>query len=357
MIFSSLLFVSMTCFSQLESKKELGLLGKVKSFILSENKAVDKLGKIEKDNSENSFKNDVEEFREFDIYGRCVSFEYSKDSIYEKLKFKYDDKNMLIEEIDYPILSKTGNITKYRYKYDIHKKIVEKNTYNNDILSLKETYKYNEKGYEIENVSYLLDVGWDEPEIISKYIKKYDAEGNIKEEISSEIGGVITEKKIFQYHKNSNEKIVTINIFGIDDTLESINIKVYNLNNILIRSEELNAKNTLISKNVYDDKGLLVKSFFYDEVGREEFYYYNSNQKLTSVLTYDLNHNLINKLIMDYNSKDDILFNKVLNSNDEVISEIRYQYDYDIKGNWIKIVEYKNEFPKTIKVRKIIYFQ
>jgi hypothetical protein len=264
---------------------------------------------------------------------------------------------MLIEEIDYPILSKTGNITKYRYKYDIHKKIVEKNTYNNDILSLKETYKYNEKGYEIENVSYLLDVGWDEPEIISKYIKKYDAEGNIKEEISSEIGGVITEKKIFQYHKNSNEKIVTINIFGIDDTLESINIKVYNLNNILIRSEELNAKNTLISKNVYDDKGLLVKSFFYDEVGREEFYYYNSNQKLTSVLTYDLNHNLINKLIMDYNSKDDILFNKVLNSNDEVISEIRYQYDYDIKGNWIEIVEYKNEFPKTIKVRKIIYFQ
>ena len=99
--------------------------------------------------------------------------EIQNGSLYYKYTFKYDEKGNEIERNRY---NSDGSLrSKYTFKYDEKGNKIEYNSYNSDgSLLSKYTYKYDEKGNEIEYNSYNSDGSIDEETTYKYEFDKFD---------------------------------------------------------------------------------------------------------------------------------------------------------------------------------------
>lgn len=124
----------------------------------------------------------------------------------------------------------------------------------------------------------------------------------------------------------------------------------------------------------YDNNGKEIFKSRYDLLNKLEWiqkYKYNENG-LNINITYDSpNGQKIREYTYEYNNKKKIQ-EKVVDENGikyykyndytDVIEYkenediYRYDYTYDKKGNWTKIIEYRNTIPILIKERNITYY-
>lgn len=179
-----------------------------------------------------------------------------------------------------------GNLTKMSF---YHSK---------NILASETLYKYNDKGYLIEEEHHNYDFFFP---VSSKHIPKYDDKGNLIEKDNYDSDGKLTSKTKYKYDGKGNE--IERNIYKPDGSLDS--------------------KWTF----KYDNKGNTIEENVY-----------NSNGSLNSKITYRYNDkNIIEEA---YNGR-----------NKET-----YKYEHDDKGNWIKRISYVNNQPNIITKRTIEYY-
>ena len=319
----------------------------------------------------------------YDIYDRLISKKNELDEVIEELE--YDKNGRQVKSID-------ANGYVYTFIYDevgnLVQKIdelggvaVEKNTY--DLLG-NVTFKYDKKQnltkyvYDInqnlikvtnalnEVTTYLYDLN-------NNLIKVTDGRGKVTEYTYNSLNNELTEKDALanieykEYYINGLlSKRITRNTDVIDYTYDihgrlieendisyvydnnSNLLEVNNENNETIRSyDELDRviskeESSLISTYVYDIDGykekttdpkgnIVIKE--YDKVGRlkdvnsEVEYEYNVDGTLKK-LTY------ANGVIEEYYYNQDKTLNKLININDDIIEE--YRYEYDLNKNIIK---------------------
>lgn len=271
------------------------LIGKIKSISINHFKAIDKFGAIDK--------------------GEKLSI----DSIIDYTLIKYNSKGNKTEEI-YCEKVKKGVIHK-TFNYNDVGQIFEIKYYlSNGRLDYKEIYNYNSIGQKINCISYNLDGSLKE-----KYFWKYD---NLKNNI-----------EFSKYYPNGSLRYKSVNQFD-------------NLGNKIVEISYIGS-GAMFAKYVYgyDIKKNIVKKSIY---GYNNALYYD--------YTYDFDTN--GNLIYEFDSISQKINTYEYEKNDKVKANengfiFSYEYSYDIKGNWIKRIEYRGEakIPALITERLIEYYE
>ena len=243
-------------------------------------------------------------------------------------------------------------LSKYIYKYDENGNIIEYNHYKSDgSLNRKRTYKYDENGNIIESND-ILNESYDRTLII-----RYDKNVNNIEWSWHGSDGYSSEKNTARYDENGN--IIEENEFWQGKF-------TYNYD---VNGNE-------IEWNWYLNDGILYKKHTkqYDVNGNEiEFNFYEYGELVsTKTCKYDENGNTIedNRIHHDdedadwerttysygYDENGNIIEKNCYKSDRSLEYKHTYRYEFDEKNNYIKSIKYLNDNPKSIIEREIEYF-
>src|ERR1019366_5595022 len=141
---------------------------------------------------------------EFDYEARAKFGEITKDSLLFKITYKYDEKGNEIEENSYG--SDENLISKMTYEYNNEGNAIESNRYNIDgSLAQRFVFKYNEQGKVSERNDYNADGSLDH-----KSTFKYNEEGKVIEKNNYYSDGSLDDKMMYNYNA---EGIVIENIY------------------------------------------------------------------------------------------------------------------------------------------------
>lgn len=292
------------------------------------------------------------------------------------------------------------------YKYNEDRKLVEKISYDYNILGVEYTnYKYDDRGNKIETTT-KNDSG------ISKSINRYDTNNNLIEKMTpldtfyykyDDRGNAIEIKEnIFNIHiflkYNDKNKIEQIERYYNDksssiDEIVYINNKnqsqkltytdsiltieaIYNYrNNSTLKDETIIKYYTNISDidscNLRRIMSKEIKIYQIDTVllEKREYEYDEEGNEISIVIhKYDDRSRLIHyenkfkdqageyKYLYKYNDRDEIIEQTSFNVNNHNPNIEKFKYKYDKKGNWIKKI-IKDKYSKAIFTRKIEYYQ
>lgn len=199
---------------------------------------------------------------------------YPEKTLLRVLTNEYDQKGNLAKTKVYEV---GGDTTFYDYKYDEKGNEIEEVSYENDTLSYRISNEFNSHGHKIKSTWYD-DMGLIGTET---FAHKYSDNGEIIEKKSFNFNGELNDRRVYSYE-----------------------------NGMLLNELRYNGNSILIYKQIekYDSKGHNIESTFYDYVEGE----------------------LVRKI-------------KAVSINDE-------------KGNWIEMKQYVNDKLKSIKKREINYF-
>jgi len=198
--------------------------------------------------------------------------------------FNENGASLELKDYDYKENVNSTNVS----TYDLNDKIIESLLYLNDKLITKKTFKYDERGNEIERNEYNSKNG-----LVSKNIFIYDKKGNMLEERFYNQNGSLNKKFLIRNDKHGNK----IEVVGSrsDGTVE------YKLS------------------QKYDREGNLLKRTMSDPT--------IENMEVMQTFKYDKD----NKLIEETSDYSDMPILKKTTT---------YVYDkYDIKGNWLNRLE------------------
>jgi len=216
--------------------EEEGLKGKVKSLIETENNPEDTLGEIRKKYIQlriiTSFDEDgnILETANYDNLGK----EYAKET------FNYDANGRVIERRRY---QNNNLFYTYTYKYDNKGHNIEMNTSSNiGLPAIKVIRKFDEKGNKIEEYGYNAD-----SILFSKIMSKYDSSGHEIEINGYNSDGSLDDKSTFKYDEKGNR--IENNHSSLEEKINEIISYKYDENNNLV--EEIHKLNGKFTKNTY----------------------------------------------------------------------------------------------------------
>lgn len=296
---------------QRDTEKE-NLKNKVKSYTQHGYKALLDLGKIKK--GKKQYRNTANYRTVFNKNGDVLEREfYSSDSTSSRIiKNKYNN-DVLIEAYSYysrKLVKKTS------YKYDQKKNIIETKIYKpTEELLFRYIYQY-------DNARNKTESHW------------YDQEGNLLEHENytyNKKGALVENKKYndeylkqkFIYQYKNGRKYETTEFYKEDTSLNKKKVSVYNKNNKIV-----------------------------------EKYTYLPEDVLTSIRIYSYNEN--NDIIkVKIHTSDGMIGFDTEESRQQIEFETiyTYKYQYDEKGNWIKVIQYENKMPKKIIERHFEYYE
>lgn len=348
--------LSSYCFSQkvILDIDEFKVKGNVESLNEFRYNAIDQLGTIikgtiTKEDFVEGITNSKKNFSvSFDTLGNFLSFnEFNNiSSPWHTNEYIYTDKRLT--SINEKFFASDENIDmKYIYKYDNVGNKIEVSSYRNETLFSKNIYKYLTKpnGKEIVEIDYDYDGS-----ISSRYLKEFDTKGNKIKHITFDALG--KEKSAFLYTYNekgynteciyrwkdetgkggikwvskydNSGKVLIENRYDLMNKLQNTHMFKYNSDGLLIGGivEYPNGKKILQYNNIYEGK-MKIKKIEVDKDGTKTYKY----NKLGDIIEYE----------------------------DKEVT-YRYDYIYDEKENWTKIIEYKNTIPILIKERVISYY-
>jgi hypothetical protein len=312
-------------------------------------------------------------------------------------KQKYNSKGSIIEEVR--TYDTTKNyweeqrkndppccIRRYIYNYDSNGTLIEKREGDESQRTfLSQSYKYDDKGNKIEEVSYKTGP------LPEKIIYKYDSIGNIIEEVSYDKNGIIHKKKNYQYNGSGNKieenyfdhknwgrlkidrKSINIQDPNFEYMLTATSTFNYDLKGNLIQESNFFPKDSLENRLIYkyDLIGNQIENIFYNADGTivwKRNYAYNSSR---NIIEYTQNKNgakekytckydslgniidlvyyfssklsdgykLVNKESFKYNSLGDMI--EVSKYDEKGILQSRDTFNYDALGNLIEKIVFE----------------
>ena len=273
-------------------------------------RSIEKGKSIESDSKAESTKEFVKEFTEtgnlasmkkYDVFGKPI---YSTQNIYNKkgLKIKafMEDLNMASKSVE-----------EYEYKND---NLSSAKVFVNDTLRNKSSFEYDKTGH----LTRMMEIQIKETSLNTK-----DTTLNMFTHTFDKSGNVIS-KKNFQTTKNKS--------YNYSNTY-----KYDNKNNIIETNSDFDIFGSLKVVNIYDSKNRIEKSIEY------------RNKQIEKVILFDKFYD--ESLISFYR-------------NGTLERELKYEYEFDTKGNWIKRKAYVKNSSKHgdefkfiyVENRKILYY-
>jgi hypothetical protein len=259
----------------------------------------------------------------------CVNYD-NNNKIEGEYEYEYDEFGDLIKEsihryqsLSYPDIPEQKTRTEIKYNNNRNK--VEMTQYNYDSLKSKNTYKYDFKGYIIEQNEYFND-------------------------------GSLSVKSIYEYLDGNNVRIIDYNSKG-QITKEVTNDFDYNGKKIDVFTNYF-WTNTRITYR-YDKRGNVIEK---NKFGENDTLIY----KVES--TYDLNGRIIftietfpgtniNYTNNKYDSKGSLIEQRASYEDERLIpTTYTNSFVYDKQQNWVKKISYRNFISEKITERKIIYY-
>ena len=244
------------------------LKGKIKSQTKTtyRYKTTEKSGKIQKEEQQSKL---VSYFNKDGNFTERIFYDKEKGTI--RQEFSYDEKGNLIEIKGYEANGTLG--TKITYKYDQKDNRIEENTYSEGVLQQKNTYKYDQDNREIEvirNVFAFWNGG-----VKLRQVNEYDTKGKKIEERNFSNNNELTSKALFSYDEKGNlieEYFVNLT----DKEPSKKNTYVYDNNDNKIEEKKCVYQN--LSENIdrkvckfyvtnyykYDEKGNKIEDSFSD---------------------------------------------------------------------------------------------
>jgi hypothetical protein len=312
---------------------------------------------------------------------RFISFKIGNDTS-TSILFKYDNYNNLIYSniiyYDYDSNRQEDYYYKYTNGFCSEYKLVKKL---NGVAEYyyRETYKYDSRGNKVESSLYD-SKGIIKSKIMTTYdslnqeimIRHYDSHGNLERK----------DHTVFTYNQKNQLEDVK---YYISDKFSGFSSYSYSDNTITQKNYSANNDLTEITTTTKNNEGKTIKEVSYkdgkykyistkyynmqDEVFKWSTIYYNGTGTISYVETLDYIwkngviikqtksvDNIIDEIIEYYN---DGKIKRISNFQDDGLSiyyEVKYDYYYDNKGNWIKQVVSENETSFLIFERDIKYF-
>ncbi|MFJ1383243.1 RHS repeat domain-containing protein [Capnocytophaga canimorsus] len=258
---------------------------------------------------------------------------YKEGNIYRKETWKYDDKGNEIENICYDKNGKIGLKTTLKYD-DKGNEIEYIMYYENGKIDFKITSKYDDKGNKIERIGHNSKRGF-----LGKNTWEYDNQGNLTEEIDYNRNGKIDFKETREYNNQGN-------------LIEKIRYR---------RDGKIDFKKTW----KYDDKGNEMERY----EGRQDRkkwqeafskFTYENNRTTKERVRYT-NGNISSEETWKYDEKGKLIeVSKRKKQNTGKWKEELTKYEYDDQDNWIQEMIFKQHRNKQIiskRVQEIEYYQ
>ncbi len=158
--------------------------------------------------------------------------------------------------------------------------------------------------------------------------------------------GYVIEYRIVNSNGGLSRKI----IYEHDDNGNSIEQNGYNWAGELLETwtSEFDTKGNEMKSSVFNSDGKLENKYTaeYDDKGnRIKLNLYNSDDELLQKWTYD-----------EYDDKGNLIKEKQYTTDKELENEVRYEYEFDDKENWIQQIIFINDKATTIVEREIKYY-
>ena len=264
----------------------------------------------------------------------------------------------ILEEKNFDAAEKFGKPVKLNFRdwsvitYDPLGNILEEKTMyeNGEIISIKK-FKYDNKNKILEE-NFVLGDNSD----VAKYL--YDVNDN-NIELTYYRNGEIAIKHVNIF--DSKHNLIDYRLYEYDGSLRFKILSKFNNKNLKIETENyyLNGNSFTISNkktNKYDNKGNLIEEKSYDEKGNlnytYKFVYDDKNNEIEKILSKD---NIITKDKRNFDEFGNCI-EGIEYSNDNFKSKFANNYKYDKKGNWIQRIHLTNDVVKSIVERKIKYY-
>jgi len=343
-------------FSQLPKQdiEDFHVKGIVKSLKEITYNAIDRTGTIVKGKiSTDDFVEGVKNYKHnffvlFDNKGNKLQYdEYTTPfSPSHTEKYIYINKR-LVSQIGKMFFSVGNWNLKSLYKYDIKGNKIEESVYKNSELIFKYVYKnrITANGKEVEMLHYDSD-GY----ISKRYSKEYNLKGMKVKDIEYNSDG---EEKSAMLYKYNDKDIQTEWTYRWNDESGKGGSKLvseYDNNGkvIFVKRYDLTNKLEWIQKYKYNKDELIVGLIFESPDGLilTEYIFVYENKKKVQEKVVDVDGVKLYK----YNDLGDVI------EYEEKTANYLYDYTYDKKGNWTKIIEYRNTIPILIKERTISYY-
>jgi hypothetical protein len=302
-----------------------------------------------------------------------------------KSSSKYDEVGNLTEYISSAVSDSVDSVfihfdaTKTIFKYDGEGNLVAKNDYKADgSLDDSSFYIVDPRGSRIDIYTYKADGSLE-----SSSTSEYNLLGNIVES-SETVKGKLKSRNTFDYDDKGNE---TQEIgYGPDGKVKWKEILSYDVNNNLTEVIDYKQDDSFAAKYRYgyDKQGYMAEedeyhienspehkrtTTRYDSKGHAlEINKFNENRRLISQIKLDnmglhladIRYNEDGSLQSVVARKYDEWANETLGdrffTKDSVRQKYRYDYEYDKTGNWIKNTTFKNDKPLQATERKIEYY-
>lgn len=215
-----------------------------------------------------------------------------------------------------------------KYIFDANGRLAETQTLDPAILEMsteKTNYKYNEKGQ-------VLSVAQLEPDPANVYQATFGPDGLLRQ---------------YQYGNNPPHFADYSSFDNPDNPFKTVTFT------------SKTAKGEAISlSQTFNDKNLLAK-----EVSegpnpndrRVTTYAYNDQKQLTEIRIYDYRDKPISQTDFTYNDKGLIASFSRSSADGGIATQLKYQYLYDDKGNWIECAEIEKGFVYVVTRRTITY--
>lgn len=274
------------------------------------------------------------------------------DVLHFRLTCKYDSSGRLLEEI--------------RFDKGIHP-------------VLKTEYGYDDKGLPIGRTIY-----GSNSKPLDKFMYRYNTGNKITDSIRYDFYGNLVEK--FSWNYDSSKHLVTKTWFKSADSSVLVTTYEYNENWKLIR-EKINAAsgsnreinysydmkgnlveengpnqesgNNFIRKSEYDNNGNKILSAEYKPDGsliKKYSYEYDSNNRKIAENWYNSRDTVFSRYTHFYDEKDNEIEMRGFNPSGEMEVSIRWIFEYDKTGNWMKRSQSINEIAGEIITRLIEYY-
>ncbi len=260
--------------------------------------------------------------KKYDVFGKQI---YSTQNIYNKKRLK-------IKAFTEDINMATKSVEEYKYKND---NLSYARVFVNDTLKYESYLEYDKNGHLTRQI---------EIQIKETPSKMNDTTLNTLTYTFDKSGNVISKKNV-QTTKN-------------DSYNYSNNYKYDKKNNIIETDSHFDIFGSLKVVNVYDSKDRIEKSIEYGEKQTQKKISKDRNKK-----SNDFEDKQIQKEIFYDKSYDETLIRFYRDGALE--REMKYEYEFDTKGNWIKRKAYiKNSSAHSdefkfiyLETRKILYYE
>jgi hypothetical protein len=276
-----------------------------------------------------------------------------------------------INEISYKITNDLSKVKKHRDQYD--RQFDVRITFNKQgdcssvyrIDSMENLIRVNCYGYQYNNKQNKIkeEMFNSDSSLIYILLSKYDSIGNLVIFECLDSNKNKEYQYIYLYDSLRNE--VQFHEYNSKGTLSNYRYKEYDNNSNIVLESHFDKNNELLYENKYE--------FCYDSLGNVlgKFIVNGSRKRQIETYIYSQDNKLLNYSVLEYlNDKEDLHYKMTwyYNSYGDLISqinydelgrniyEIKYEYQYDLRGNCIRRIEFKEGKPFLMLERKILYY-